>query len=471
MNNDSSSRIAVRLKEWISEAAPGSKLPSTRHLVAEYQASPVTVQKALRTLTSQGLIETRPGVGTFVRAYRTARPSDYGWQTAALRSAQAPRPLNSAAMRSASNNAIAFHSGYPDRELLPERLVRAALTRAARGEAALSRPPAQGIPELQSWFAQELGASTPVGVTPPQPSDVVVLPGSQSGLSSIFRGLVGHGQPLLVESPSYWGALLAAGQAGVNIIPVPSGPEGPDPDELDRAFEESGARLFYAQPNFANPTGAQWSAKRGEEVLRIVQHHGAFLVEDDWAHDFGITAPSAPVAAKDDSGHVVYIRSLTKSVSPAVRVAAIIARGPARERIMGAQAAESMYVSGLLQAAALDVVTQPGWQTHLRGLSHQLQSRRDLLVSSLAEHVPEAHLSNLPKGGLNLWLRMPDGFDVEQLTKDCEAAGVPIAAGTEWFPAEPEGPHIRLNYAGPNPGAFPEGARIIGEAVRRLLSS
>ncbi|MFP3632336.1 hypothetical protein SB776_37660, partial [Burkholderia sp. SIMBA_045] len=87
-------------------------------------------------------------------------------------------------------------------------------------DAALSRPPAQGLPELQSWFAHELSASTPVGVTPPQPSDVVVLPGSQSGLSSIFRGLVGHGQPLLVESPSYWGALLAAGQAGVNVIPV-----------------------------------------------------------------------------------------------------------------------------------------------------------------------------------------------------------------------------------------------------------
>lgn len=169
-------------------------------------------------------------------------------------------------MRSATNDVIAFHSGYPDRELLPERLVRAALTRAARGgDAALSRPPAQGLPELQTWFAQELSTSTPVGVTPPQPSDVVVLPGSQSGLSSIFRGLVGgHGQPLLVESPSYWGgALLAAGQAGVNVIPVPSGPDGPDPEELDRAFDESGARLFYAQPNFANPTGAQWSADRG----------------------------------------------------------------------------------------------------------------------------------------------------------------------------------------------------------------
>ncbi|WP_347109253.1 PLP-dependent aminotransferase family protein [Paenarthrobacter sp. S56] len=467
MNNDSSSRIVSQLKEWISAAAPGARLPSTRQLVADYQASPVTVQKALRTLTSQGLIESRPGVGTFVRAFRMARPADYAWQTAALGALQAPRLTNTAAMRSASNDVIAFHSGYPARELLPERLVRAALTRAARSDASLSRPPVAGLPELQSWFAQELSTSTPVGTSPPQPGDVVVLPGSQSGLSSLFRGLVGHGQPLLVESPSYWGALLAASQAGVRVVPVPSGPDGPVPAQLARAFKETGARMFYAQPNFANPTGAQWSAQRGEEVLDVVRRYGAFLVEDDWAHDFGITAPSMPIAARDDSGHVLYIRSLTKSVSPSIRVAAIIARGPARERILTAQAAESMYVSGLLQAAALDVVTQPGWQTHLRGVRAQLQSRRDLLVTSLHKHAPQAHLANLPKGGLNLWLRLPDGTDVERLARDCEAAGVLIAGGSEWFPAEPEAPYIRLNYAGPNPGAFPEGVQIIGELLGR----
>ncbi|WP_426997332.1 PLP-dependent aminotransferase family protein [Pseudarthrobacter sp. N5] len=467
MNNDSSSRIAARLREWIAGAAPGSRLPSTRSLVAEYQASPVTVQKALQALGAQGLTESRPGVGTFVRAVRTARPSDYGWQTAALRSPQAPLRSAPSAMRSTSNDLIAFHSGYPDRELLPERLVRAALTRAARGDSALSRPPAAGLPELQSWFAHELGTSTPVGVAPPTPSDVIVLPGSQSGLGSIFRALVGSGQPLLMESPTYWGAILAAAQAGVRVIPVPSGPEGPDPEELTRAFEETGARMFYAQPSYANPTGAQWPARRAEQVLAVVRENGAFLVEDDWAHDFGITTTPAPVGARDDSGHVVYLRSLTKSVSPAIRVAAVIARGPARERILADRAAESMYVSGLLQAAALDVVTQPAWQTHLRSLRHQLQTRRDLLVSSLREHAPQAHISHLPKGGLNLWLRLPDGTDLERLTRDCESAGVIIAAGTEWFPAEPAGPFIRLNYAGPNPGAFPEGARILGQSIER----
>ena len=168
MSYDSTSRMAAQLREWIAAAAPGARLPSTRSLVAEYQASPVTVQKVLRTLSAQGLIESRPGVGTFVRAVRTARPADYGWQTAALGSPRAPLRPVSTAMRSAPNDVIAFHSGYPDRELLPERLVRAALTRAARGEAALSRPPAAGLPDLQSWFAHELRAASTRPASPRQ---------------------------------------------------------------------------------------------------------------------------------------------------------------------------------------------------------------------------------------------------------------------------------------------------------------
>ncbi len=442
-------------------------MPSTRSLVARYEASPVTVQKALRVLTTQGLIESRPGVGTFVRAVRTARPLDFGWQTAALGSPRNRLSSSPATMRATPSDAIALHGGYPDRELLPERLVRAALARAGRSEAALTRSPVSGLPELRSWFASELAAATPIGVTPPTASDVIVLPGSQSGLSSIFRALVTAGQPLLIESPSYWGAILAAAQAGVRLVPIPSGPTGPDPDELARAFEETGARAFYAQPNYANPTGAQWSTDTALQILDVVRSNGAFLVEDDWAHDFGITTNPTSVAAHDDDGHVVYIRSLTKSVSPALRVAAIIARGPARDRITADRAAASMYVSGVLQTAALDIVTQPGWQTHLRGLRQQLRSRRDLLADSLDKHAPRAHFTALPPGGLNLWLRLPDSTDLLALIRECEINNVFIAAGDEWFPAEPTGPFIRLNYSGPNPGAYSEAARIIGHCLDR----
>ncbi len=455
------------LREWIAAVAPGTRLPSTRALVAQYGASPVTVQKALRTLVAQGMVETRPGVGTFVRTVRLARPSEYGWQTAALGSPQKRIPPLSTALRTVQNDVIALHSGYPDRELLPERLVKAAFVRAARGDAAVNRPPAAGLPELQAWFAAELGAVTQVGVAPPTPSDAVILPGSQSGLSTVFRSLVGAGRSLLMESPTYWGAILAAAQVGVQGIPVPSGCRGPDPDELARAFERTGARAFYAQPNFANPTGAQWSPDLADRVLDVVRRHGAFLVEDDWAHDFGIRADPVPLAARDDGGHVVHLRSLTKSVSPAVRIAGIIARGPARERILVDAQAESMYVSGLLQAVALDVVTQPVWRTHLRSVRQQLAARRDLLIEALREHVPAARLEVVPQGGLNLWVRLPDATDVARLVRDCENAGVVVAAGNEWFPAEPTAAYLRLNYSGPNPGAFPDGARVIGEELAR----
>lgn len=467
MADDSSARIVADLRAWIADAAPGAQLPATRALVARYGASPLTVQKALRTLTAQALVASRPGVGTFVRAVPVARPHDYGWQTAALGSPRTRLPGLSTALRIPPNDVVALHAGYPARDLLPERLVRAAAGRAARSDAALVRPPVAGTPELQAWFAAELGRATPAGVAPPTPADVVVFPGSQSGLNTAFRALVGPGRPLLMESPTYWGAILAATQAGVRVVPVASGPDGPDPDEIARAFEQTGARAFYAQPTFANPTGALWSAALADRVLTVVRDHGAFLIEDDWAHDLAIAADPAPIAARDDRGHVVYLRSLTKSVSPSVRVAGVVARGPARERILAAAQAESMYVSGLLQAIALDVVTQPAWRSHLRGLREALGARRDLLLGAVREHLAAAQVATVPRGGLHLWVRLPDDTDLARLDRECEAAGVVIAPGDEWFPAEPTGAYLRLGFAGPDPGSFADGVRTIGRTLEQ----
>ena len=454
------------MRRWIATAPPGAQLPSNRVLVAEHRASPVTVQKALRRLVALGLVESRPGVGSFVRSVPAApRPADLGWQTAALGSPRIRTSGLSSTQRASVPDAIRLHSGYPAKELLPERLVRAALLRAARTEAAVTRSPAAGLPELQAWFAGQVAAGAPSGVTPPSARDALVVAGSQSALSSVFRAVVGPGQPLVVESPTYWGAILAAEQAGVGLVPVPSGPGGPDPEEVDRAFATTGARAFYAQPTFANPSGAQWSRDTGLAVLEIVRHRGAFLVEDDWAHDLAIDADPAPVVGHDHDGHVIYLRSLTKSVSPALRVAAVVARGPARDRILADRAAESMYVSGVLQGAALDVVTQPGWATHLRSMRHQLRIRRDSLLEAVTTHAPALQVDHVPRGGLNLWARLPDGTDVPQVVRECESRGLVVAPGTEWFPAEPSGPHLRLNFAAEDPARFAEAGRILGEVV------
>ncbi|TYL53635.1 PLP-dependent aminotransferase family protein [Agromyces mariniharenae] len=470
MSNDSTERIVAALRGRIAAASVGTRLPSNRELTLEYGASPVTVQKAMRRLSALGLIEARPGVGTFVRGIRPPRPVDHGWQTAALGSPHARIPALSSTQQTVSPDAIALHSGYPTADLLPTGLVRAAISRAARTASAVTRSPAAGLPDLQAWFAAELADAAAAGGSTVTARDVLILSGSQSGLSSIFRAVVGVGQPLVIESPTYWGAILAAAQAGVTLVPVPSGADGPDPDDVDRALAGSGARAFYAQPTYANPTGAQWSADRSLAMLDVVRRRGAFLIEDDWAHDLAIDTVPHPIAAIDDDGHVIHLRSLTKSVSPALRVAAVVARGPVRDRILADRAAEAMYVSGLLQTAALDVVTQPAWRTHLRALRPQLRARRDALVAALREHVPDAHVECTPAGGLNLWVRLPDTVDLPELVRAAAGRNVVVAPGTEWFPAESAGPYIRLNYAGPDPERYPEAAQVIGEVLREQVS-
>lgn len=199
--------------------------------------------------------------------------------------------------------------------------------------------------------------------------------------------------------------------------------------------------------------------------MDVVVGRDAFLIEDDWAHDFGIDSTPQPLAGLDNTGHVIYVRSLTKSVSASIRVAAVVARGPVRDRILADAVAESMYVSRLLQTAALDVVTQPAWSSHLRALSNQLRNRRDLMVESLRVHAPAAHLEAVPSGGLNTWVRLPDGSDVARVVQICESRGLLITSGDESFPAEPAGPFVRLNYAGPDPGAFGDAARILASVL------
>jgi DNA-binding transcriptional MocR family regulator len=465
MSNDSTDKIVASLREWVASAPAGAKVPSSRALTVEHAASPVTVQKAMRKLTALGLIEARPGVGTFVRKVRGIQTSDYGWQTAALGASQAHASLLSTTQRTIASDAIGLHSGYPSQALLPERLVRSALARASRTTAVMTRSPSAGLPELQAWFANELAAFVPTGIAPPTARDALITAGSQSGLSSIFRAVVGTGQPLLIESPTYWGAIVAAKQAGVVLVPIPTGPHGPDPDDINRALVRTGARAFYAQPTFANPTGFTWSPEVRTAILEAVRLHGAFLIEDDWAHDLGIDADPHPLAAHDDEGRVIYLRSLTKSVSPALRVAAVIVRGPARERILADRAAESMYVSGLLQVAALDVVTQPAWRSHLRGFRQQLRARRDLLLTNLTQYAPSVRVDGIPEGGLNLWVRLPEATDVEHVVRSCELRGLIVAPGTEWFPAEASGPFIRLNYSNEEPDRFPAAARTLGETL------
>jgi DNA-binding transcriptional MocR family regulator len=453
--------IERRLRGLIARLPAGDRLPSTRSLVLEHAASPLTVQRALQRLVLEGLVETRPGAGSFVARPHVVHRADFGWQTTALGPARTGADAIGTAMASAEPGAIALHSGYPSEELLPTRLVRAALVRAARTSAAVDRAPISGSPELRGWFAAELAPPGASAAAPPAAEDVVITPGGQSALSSIFRALAVPGDAIVMESPTYWGAMAAARQAGLRIVPIGRGAAAPSATDLDDALGSSGARLFYAQPHFANPTGALWSSTERNAITAVLRGRGAYLIEDDWAHDFGIDAEVNPLAADDADGHIVYVRSLTKSLSPAVRVAAVVARGPALARIQVDRTVDDLYVSGMLQQAAVDVLTDPGWRSHLVRLRGALRGRRDELARQVRGQLGADALELVPKGGLNLWVRTADGVDVAGLARRAATAGVLLSPGGDWFPAEPTGSFFRLNFSRARPELFePAVARL-----------
>lgn len=457
-------RVTEALRAHAVAGTPGARLPSVRELMARHRASPVTVQRAIARLAGEGLIDPRPGRGTFVAASRSAPAAspaspDLAWQAVALgEQAVDGAPLD-ALLAMPSPSAIALSGGYLQVELQPLAALGAALGRAARRPGAWERGPVEGREELRAWFARQSGGALTA-------HDMVVCPGGQAALATAFRALATPGSPLLVESPTYLGAIIAARAAGLRVVPVPSDRDGVRPELLADAFAQTGARLFYCQPAFANPHGAVLSLERRPAVMAAVRGAGAFLIEDDWARDLGIDRdPPPPLAADDPDGHVVYLRSLTKSAAPGLRIAAIGARAAAAARLRSARVIDDFFVSGPLQEAAIELVSSPAWRRHRRALPAALGERRNALAGALASEAPELTLTALPSGGLHLWVALPEGVDDVAVAGAAAARDVVVYPGRPWFPAEPPGAFLRLTFGAAPPAALHEGVRRLGACV------
>jgi DNA-binding transcriptional MocR family regulator len=461
-DDNAQARVIQDLRASVDQRSPGERLPSVRELMARHRASPVTVQRAIAALAAEGVLEPRPGRGTFVAPRLDAQvPPDLSWQAVALGAGGVEGGALHELLAVPPPGSIPLSSGYLSLDLQPISLVGAALARAARRTGAWERGPVEGREELRAWFARQAGGSL-------RAHDVVVCSGGQPALATAFRALASAGDPVLVEAPTYLGAIVAARAAGLRVVPVPSDADGVRPDLLAQAFARTGARLVYCQPLYANPHGSVLAADRRAAVLDAVAAAGAFLLEDDWARDLSAESdPPAPLSADDTDGHVVYVRSLTKSAAPGLRVAGIGARGAAGARLRAARIVDDFFVSGPLQEAALEVVSAPGWRRHRRRLRTELRARRDALVTALRRHLPALEPATIPAGGLHLWVALPEGTDDVALASAAAAEGVVVFPGRPWFPAEAPGPYLRLTYAAAPPDALDEGVRRLARALLR----
>ena len=442
--DNSNARVTQHLRHLAEGQAPGTRLPSVRALMAELRVSPVTVQGALDSLAREGVLDARPGQGTFVagKAGPGERSSDLAWQSLTLGPARATAGGLESLCLVPSTQARALNVGYLPEELQPAALLTAASSRALRRPGVWGRMPAEGLPALRAWFAAAIPGAF-------QPHEVTICPGTQAANAAAFRALASPGAAVLVESPTYVGALAAAQAAGLRAVPVPTDEDGVRPDLLAEAFRRTGAGLFYCQPTYANPTGAVLAPDRRAAVLAVTAKAGAFLIEDDWARDFALDGDlPPPLAPEDSNGHVIYVRSLTKCAAPGLRVGAVCARGAALERLRAARLVDDFFVPGILQETALQLVTAPSWPRHLRALRTALRGRRDTLAAALRRRLGPDCLIRLPAGGLHLWVALPDSVSDIDVEQRAAGAGILVSAGRHWHPAEPAAPFLRLSFAG-----------------------
>ena len=461
MSNDSSAPSATAAVEaLVASLPPASRLPSYRELQRRYRLSPATVQRMLADLGRRGLVVTRPGSGTFTAAARPgpAPAPDVSWQTLALGSRPGLGPDLERLIEPPPPDALPLASGFLDESLQPLGLLAAAASRAARRPQGWSRLPSQGLPELRGYFAAETGAAMTA-------QNVLITPGGQAALSAVFRHLCAPGDPVIVESPTYLGALAAARAAGLVLVPVPGDADGVLPDALADALARTGARLVYLQPRYSNPTASVLAPDRRAAVLDAVARRGGFLVEDDWVRDLDLGPPSPqPLATADVDGHVIYLRSLTKPVAAGLRVAGLAARGPVLARLRRGRISDDLFVAPVLQQVALDVLTAAGWSRHLAGVRRVLRERRDALVGAV-RGLPGCDLAVVPRGGLHLWLRLPDRCPDADVAEACAARHLAVSPGRAFFAGEPPAPYLRLSYAATQQPGLVRAAEILADVI------
>lgn len=468
-NSSSAAEVAARLAADIEPLAAGTRIATHRQLVGRFGVSATTVSQALALLTQRGLVESRPGAGTFRSASRPAPGSgDTSWQEAALEltlgsdHGGAPRSFGAPAMLSTLTTPgpgiTDLNGGYLHPDLQPLASLGSALARAARRPAAWGRPPVGGLPELRDWFAADIGGGL-------GRHDVLVCGAGQGAVGTVLRALGQPGDPVVVESPTYPGITAATRAAALRPVPVPIDAQGLVPEYLEEAVARTRARIVVTQPLFQNPTGACATPQRQGEILRIARRHGAFVVEDDYArhmrHNDSPPLPP-PMIADDPDGVVVHIRSLTKVTSPNLRIGGLAARGPVMARLRAAQVVDTMFVPAPLQYTALEVVTASAWRRNLAALASALTHRCGISAEAVRDTFGPAALPLRPRGGHHLWVRLPSHLEAGQFAAAAMAVGVAVTPGTSYSPGGEPSSHLRISYV-----AAPSAAEV-GNAIRRL---
>jgi len=297
--------------------------------------------------------------------------------------------------------------------------------------------------------------------------DILITTGSQQALGLIASALCDPGDTILVEDPTYLAALQTFQLADVNTVPIESDEHGPDPEALIRAARATGAKAAYLIPTFQNPTGRTLSAERRAALAEAAAKVGLWLIEDDPYSALRLDGEPVDLLAAHPAARerTIVIQTLSKVLSPGLRIGYLRAPAALRGPLAVAKQAADLHTSTVAQLAAERWLANHDLSEHIASLAAHYRPRRDALLSALGEHLPAGSNMTRPEGGLFIWVELPEGYDAEAILPRAIERGVAFVPGKYFYAGEPPVNTLRVSFATATPAELHEGAARMGAAI------
>lgn len=429
----------------------GDRLPTTRELASSLSLNRGTVQAAYRKLGERGFVSGRVGSGTIVRA--EAKPGDF--DPSALLSRRAAKLTVETASAAVEPVVADFSRLTPDERFFPiEEFTRTLREVWSRRRDLWQYAPPLGLPELRREIACRLAEH---GVER-SPEEILVTSGAQQGLDLLFRTFTDLGDVVAVESPTYSGALALARFAGVEILCLPMGPEGPDCSSLVGRR----VKLVYLMPERQNPTGVTTSASRRAEVLAAALMAGALVVEDGYEEP---ESQQGPLAAQRPD-RTIWLGTLSKDLVPGFRIGWLAGPAAVIEHLAKVKKTADFQTPVPLQAAVAEFLRAGMDRRARQKRALEVETRRLTLVRALKTHLPEVSWWGGEIGNSLFWLHLPHGVSGRRVAEAAAVRGVGVAPGMDFDPQGQDRANLRLAVSRVEKRQIDAGVRLLAEAVR-----
>jgi 2-aminoadipate transaminase len=328
---------------------------------------------------------------------------------------------------------------------------------------ALQYSTTEGDPALRARLAAYMSTRG----LPVTADELLVTTGSQQALGLVATTLLNPGDTVLVEDPTYLAALQAFQLADLRPVAIGGDEHGPNPDALIETAREHAAKVAYLIPTFQNPTGRTMPAERRAALAEAAAEAGLWLVEDDPYSALRLDGEpvdllAAQLAARE---RTIVIQTLSKVLSPGLRIGYLRAPAALRGPLAVAKQAADLHTSTVAQLAAERWLATHDLGEHIAGLGAHYRPRRDALLGALAEQLPPGSRCTQPEGGLFIWVELPPGHDTEAILARALQLGVAFVPGCYFYAGEPRRETLRVSFATATPAELREGAARLGAAI------